>query len=212
MLKIQNPITVDRRVMRRSALATLLEIMEYNATLSDRLALFEIGPVFLPVEGQQLPNEKMMLSIGLTGLRTTPDWQNAATEVMDFYDLKGVIEGMMAGLHIDDVTYMAAEHPSLHPGKSADVLVNGKKVGAMGELHPLAKANYELGDAPVYLADSTWSHCWQRPGSCLMWNPSRPTHPCWKIWLWWWMKRSRLPGGGSDPIGRRRISGETAAL
>ena len=109
--------------------------------------------MFLPVEGQQLPDEKMMLSIGLTGLRTTPDWQNAATEVMDFYDLKGVVEGMMAGLHIDDVTYVAAPHPSLHPGKSADVLVDGKKVGVMGELHPLAKANYEMGDAPVYLAE-----------------------------------------------------------
>lgn len=152
-VEIQNPITVDRRVMRRSTVASLLEIMEYNATLSDRLALFEIGPVFHPVEGQQLPDEKMMLSIGLTGKRTTPDWQNAATEVMDFYDLKGVVEGMMAGLHIDDVRYVASQHPSLHPGKSADVLVNGKKVGAMGELHPLAKANYELGEAPVYLAE-----------------------------------------------------------
>ena len=152
-VEIQNPITADRRVMRRSGVATLLEIMEYNATLSDRLAMFEIGPVFLPVEGQQLPDEKMMLSIGLTGLCTTPDWQNAAAEVMDFYDLKGVVEGMMAGLHIDDVTYAAAPHPSLHPGKSADVLVDGKKVGVMGELHPLAKANYEMGDAPVYLAE-----------------------------------------------------------
>ena len=152
-VEVQNPITVDRRVMRRSAVATLLEIMEYNSPHSDRLALFEIGPVFHPVEGQQLPDEKMVLSIGLTGLRATPSWQKDDPENMDFYDLKGVVEGMLAGLHIDDVAYVAAEHPSLHPGKSADVLVDGKKVGAMGELHPLAKANYELGEAPVYLAE-----------------------------------------------------------
>ena len=152
-LEIQNPITVDRRVMRRSILATMLEIMEYNSTLSDRLAMFEIGPVFHPVDGQQLPDEKMMLSIGLTGLRSTPNWQKDEPEKVDFYDLKGVVEGMLAGLHIENVTYAASEDPSLHPGKTADVLVDGEKVGVMGELHPLVKANYELGDAPVYVAE-----------------------------------------------------------
>jgi len=152
-VEIQNPITVDRRVMRRSALATLLEIMEYNSTLSDRLTLFEIGPVFHPVEGQQLPDEEMMLSIGMTGLRATPNWQGDDPENVDFYDLKGVVEGMLAGLHIDDVAYATSENLSLHPGKTADVLVNGEKVGVMGELHPLVKANYELGEAPVYVAE-----------------------------------------------------------
>ena len=152
-VEIQNPITVDRRVMRRSIVATMLEIMEYNSTLSDRLALFEIGPVFHPVAGQQLPDEKMMLSIGLTGLRSTPNWQKDDPEVVDFYDLKGVVEGMLAGLHVGTVTYVASENPSLHPGKTADVLVDGEKVGVMGELHPLVKANYQLGDAPVYVAE-----------------------------------------------------------
>jgi phenylalanyl-tRNA synthetase beta chain len=152
-LEIQNPITVERRVMRRSILSTMLEIMEYNSTLSDRLAMFEIGPVFHPVDGQQLPDEKMMLSIGLTGLRSEPNWQKDEPGVVDFYDLKGVVEGMLSGLHIDNVSYTAGEHPSLHPGKTADVLVDGEKVGVMGELHPLVKANYEMGDAPVYVAE-----------------------------------------------------------
>jgi phenylalanyl-tRNA synthetase beta chain len=152
-LEIQNPITVERRVMRRSILATLLEIMAYNADFSNRLALFEIGPVFHPVEGQQLPDEKMMLSIGLTGLRDEPSWQNDEPGIMDFYDLKGVIEGMLAGLHIDNVTIQAGADPSLHPGKTAEVLIDGVKVGVFGELHPLVKANYELGDSPVYVAE-----------------------------------------------------------
>jgi phenylalanyl-tRNA synthetase beta chain len=151
-LEIQNPITVERRVMRRSILATLLEIMEYNAAFSDRLAVFEIGPVFHPVEDQQLPDEKMMLSIGLTGLREEPSWQEGEPGVMDFYDLKGVVEGMLAGLHIKDVQYQAGSNPSMHPEKTAKVLIDGVKMGVFGELHPLVKANYELGDPPVYVA------------------------------------------------------------
>jgi phenylalanyl-tRNA synthetase beta chain len=152
-LEIQNPITVERRVMRRSILATMLEIMAYNSDLDERLAMFEIGPVFHPVDGQLLPDEKMMLAIGLTGLRDLPNWQSGTPEVMDFYDLKGIVEGMLSGLHIDDVTIQAGENPSLHPGKTAEVLMDGEKVGVFGELHPLVKANYELGDAPVYVAE-----------------------------------------------------------
>ena len=71
--------------MRRSILASMLEIMEYNSSYDRRLALFEIGPVFHPVAGQQLPDEKKMLSIGLTGLREMPSWQSDAPEEMDFY-------------------------------------------------------------------------------------------------------------------------------
>ena len=152
-LEIQNPITVDRRVMRRSILATMLEILEYNSSLSKRLALFEIGPVFHPVDGQQLPEEKKMLSIGITGLREMPTWQGDEPSNMDFYDLKGIIEGMMQGLHIENVQYRAGEHPSLHPGKTAEILIGEEVVGVMGELHPLVKANYEMEEAPVYAAE-----------------------------------------------------------
>jgi phenylalanyl-tRNA synthetase beta chain len=152
-IEIQNPITVDRRVMRRSILATLLEILEYNSSLSKRLAMFEIGPVFLPIQGQQLPEEKKKLSIGITGLREMPSWQGDEPLNMDFYDLKGIIAGMMQGLHIENVQYRAGEHPSLHPGKTAEILIGDKVIGVMGELHPLVKANYEMEEAPVFVAE-----------------------------------------------------------
>jgi phenylalanyl-tRNA synthetase beta chain len=152
-LEIQNPITIDRRVMRRSILATMLEILEYNSNLDRRLAFFEIGPVFHPVAGQQLPDEKMMLAIGLTGVRDLPSWGMDEPPVMDFFDLKGVVEGMLAGLHIDDVQFRAAERPSLHPGKTAEILIGESVVGVMGEVHPLVKANFEMTEAPVYVAE-----------------------------------------------------------
>jgi phenylalanyl-tRNA synthetase beta chain len=152
-IEIQNPITVERRVMRRSIMASMLEILEYNSSFSRRLALFEIGPVFHPVPGQLLPDEKMMLTIGLTGLRAMPSWGGSVPENMDFYDLKGIIEGMMQGLHIDDVEFRPGRHPSLHPGKTAEIYIREQRIGVMGEVHPLVKANYEMEDPPVYLAE-----------------------------------------------------------
>ncbi|NLN69661.1 MAG: phenylalanine--tRNA ligase subunit beta [Chloroflexi bacterium] len=152
-IEIQNPITVERRVMRRSILATMLEILEYNSHLDRRLAFFEIGPIFLPVAGQELPYEKQMLSIGLTGARDLPYWAENDSVSMDFYDLKGIIDGLLAGLHVQEIAYRVAEHPSLHPGKTAEIMVAGNAIGIMGELHPLVKTNYELNEAPVYLAE-----------------------------------------------------------
>lgn len=152
-LEIQNPISVDRRVMRRSLLATMLEVLEYNSSLDERLALFDLGPVFLPVEDQQLPEERMMLAIGLTGMRGKPSWKNGEPGDMDFYDLRGIVDGMMQGMHVEDVSYRPGTHPSLHPGKTAEVLIGDRVVGVIGELHPLVKANYEFEAAPVYVAE-----------------------------------------------------------
>lgn len=152
-LEIQNPITVDRRVMRRSILSSLLEIIEYNHLFSPRLAFFEIGPVFLPMAGQQLPEEKMMLSIGLTGQRELPSWNSKSSGMMDFYDLKGIVERLLHGLHIEEVMFQSGKHPSLHPGKTAEVWIGEKSVGFLGELHPLVKANYELDEPPVLVAE-----------------------------------------------------------
>jgi len=152
-IEIQNPITVERRVMRRSILATMLEALEYNCHLDPRLAFFEIGPVFLPVSRQELPHEKMMISIGMTGLRSLPYWAEGDPPVIDYFDLKGVVHGMLTGLHVKDIEYRRAEHPSFHPGKTAEIVLDGNVVGIMGELHPLVKLNYELGDLPVHLAE-----------------------------------------------------------
>jgi phenylalanyl-tRNA synthetase beta chain len=60
---------------------------------------------------------------------------------------------MMQGMHVEDVSYRPSTHPSLHPGKTAEVLIGDRVVGVIGELHPLVKANYEFEAAPVYVAE-----------------------------------------------------------
>ncbi len=152
-LRIKNPITTDRTVMRRSILATMLEILEHNCHLRQHLAMFEIGPVFIPNADQLLPDEVLKLSIGMTGLRSQTTWQDKAPEVMSFYDMKGVIEGLMDGLHIPNPSYQPVKRPSFHPGKCAEVMVGEKVLGVFGELHPLVKAHYEFDDYPVLAAE-----------------------------------------------------------
>jgi len=79
-VRIKNPISPDRTVMRRSGLATMLELLEYNSKFRPSLALFEIGPVFLPVDGQLLPREALRLTVGMAGLREIPTWQTKTAE------------------------------------------------------------------------------------------------------------------------------------
>ena len=72
---------------------------------------------------------------------------------MDFFDLKGIVEGLLDGLHLEDVKFQATDHPSFHPGKCAEVRVGEQVLGVMGELHPQVKKNYAFGLDPVLVAE-----------------------------------------------------------
>lgn len=152
-IRLMNPITPERSVMRRSLLASTLEILEKNIRLSERLALFEIGPVFLTEPGKELPVEQQRLSIAMTGVRFPAAWDQKHKQTLDFFDLKGVLEAALGGLHFEDVRFTPAEDPSFHPGKCAAVSTGETVLGVFGELHPLVKERYDLGAAPVLAAD-----------------------------------------------------------
>jgi phenylalanyl-tRNA synthetase beta chain len=152
-LRIANPIVSDRNVMRQSLLSSVLEVVERNTRLRQRMALFEISPVFVVSEADELPEEQPRLVIVLCGSRSLPGWQPADTAAMDFYDLKGTVSALLEGLKVPDVRYIPAQHPSFHPGKCAQVLIGERPVGVMGELHPQVRANYSLPEAPLLAAD-----------------------------------------------------------
>jgi phenylalanyl-tRNA synthetase beta chain len=156
-VRIANPIAPERSVLRQSLLASVLEVAEKNAR-AESIAMFEVGPIFEPVKND-LPNETRKLAIVMTGVRIASAWDVKDSPTFDFYDMKGRIELLLAGLRFTDIVYAEA-NPSteigayqLHPGKSAEVKVNGQVVGVFGELHPLAKEKYEFGDAPVIVAE-----------------------------------------------------------
>lgn len=150
---IANPIVSDRNVLRQNLLSSLLEVVERNARIRQRIAIFEISPVFYASENGDLPEEQQRLALVLTGPRHLPGWQPGDTDPMDFYDLKGVINEMLEGMKITDVRYQPARHPSFHPGKCARVMAGERQLGFIGELHPQVRINYELPPTPLLAGD-----------------------------------------------------------
>jgi phenylalanyl-tRNA synthetase beta chain len=153
---LTNPISVERAVMRHSVLSSVLEIAAQNSRFRDRIAIFEVGKVFLEAEDSVLPDELSRLSIVLIGLRSQPHWRVAAgDDMMDFFDLKGVLQGLFDSLHVT-VNYEAAAHPSFRPGQTARLKLGEKQLGTMGVVHPQVVENYGFrisSTEPVLAAD-----------------------------------------------------------
>jgi len=151
-VRLANPIVSDRVVMRKSLLSSLLEVVERNVRLQERLAIFEIGPVYLPKPGELLPDEPRRLAIVMTGPRAVPGWQSSDTAPMDFFDVKGIITGIIEGLRLatdEDVKFEPYSDPTFHPGKCARVLLGKYQLGVMGELHPVIRERFELPATPL---------------------------------------------------------------
>jgi phenylalanyl-tRNA synthetase beta chain len=149
---LANPIAPERRVMRRSLLASLLEAAEKNAR-AESISMFEIGPIFEPVKNDA-PREPHRLALVMAGLRISTAWDVKESPLLDFFDMKGRIELLLSGLRYSNVSYSPIDSVEyLHPGKAAQVKVNGQVVGIFGELHPLTQEKYELGEAPVIVAE-----------------------------------------------------------
>jgi phenylalanyl-tRNA synthetase beta chain len=149
---IANPITPERRVMRRSLLASVLESAEKNAR-AESIAMYEIGSTFEPI-ADGLPNEPHKLALAMTGSRIASAWDVKDSSTYDFFDMKGRIELLLSGLRYRNISYTPIDSVNyLHPGKAAEIRVDGQVVGVFGELHPLTKEKYEFDDPPVVVAE-----------------------------------------------------------
>ena len=141
-LKIQNPLGEDTSVMRTIALPSMLDILGRNYAYHNKaVKLYELAKVYLPVEGEALPREPKMLLLGTYGAGET------------FFTLKGELEAVFAGLRLKKASYTAVStNPSYHPGRCAEVFVDGISVGYLGQIHPLVAQNYGI-DSEVYCAE-----------------------------------------------------------
>jgi len=150
---LANPIVVDRVVMRRTLLAGLIEAAAANSRHTDRLAFFEVGNVFLPREGEALPEEPRRVAILMSGARSPQGWQPADRTPMDFYDVKGAVEELADALAITGLTFEPGVHETLRPGRTARVLADGSPVGWIGELHPAVAERFDLKGPGVIVAE-----------------------------------------------------------
>ncbi|MFL5340037.1 MAG: phenylalanine--tRNA ligase subunit beta [Gemmataceae bacterium] len=157
-VKLLNPINVERVAMRRTLLAGLLDTAALNLKNLPAVRLFEIGSVYWPKAGSNLPDEPRRLGIVLAGRRNADFWMDSAAGAdpsLDFFDLKGVIEALVSELHLPAVSYHKSTAPWLHPGKSAELIIDGTPAGSFGELHPRTaqKFDKDLAAQPVLAAE-----------------------------------------------------------
>jgi phenylalanyl-tRNA synthetase beta chain len=147
--RLANPLSNDRNVLRHSLVNSMLEIVERNTRIRERIALFEIGPVFFQIKSGDLPDEIQKLAVVLTGPRSLSSWQDGQPGPMDFYDMKGVLQTALTGVQVGELSFEPIQNPTYHTGKCAKVILQGKEVGVLGELHPLIQEKYELPETPI---------------------------------------------------------------
>jgi phenylalanyl-tRNA synthetase beta chain len=143
--------------MRHSVLTGVLEVMAFNfrEMTDDDIRMFEVGSMYLPRPGKPLPNEPRRLALALCGRRQGEFWAEPGAErpALDFFDLKGVVEGLVADLHLPRVSYQPSRAAALHPGRAADLLVGGREAGWFGELHPRVAEAFGLGRRAVLVGE-----------------------------------------------------------
>ncbi len=155
-------------------LAHLLESAASNARHHDRVALFSIDKVYLASEDGPLPDEPRRLTIVLTGAREPESWHRGSVResdrtAMDFYDLKGVIEAVLAGLHITSAKFEPIEHPTYYPGRTARLSIGERVIGTLGEVHPLVREAFDFPEQPVLACELDFE-------ALLTCDPGRLTH------------------------------------
>lgn len=150
-VKLMNPLSEELSVLRTTLLVNLIRVLKYNINREQYdVQIYEIGHIFWHEAGRELPDEETMLGIALTGAWSSDQWYEKARNI-DFFDLKGVIESIMDEIGVDGWSVRQFTHPSLHPGKSAEILINNEAIGYFGELHPDVQAAFDIPRA--YIAE-----------------------------------------------------------
>ena len=131
-IRLQNPLAAQYSVMRSTLIGGLVEILQNNLNRKqNRVRVFEIARVFAKqADGSFQQNERVG---GLVYGSADPEQWGEKSRAADFYDVKGDVEDLLAG---KDITFVKAEHPALHPGRTAHIVSDGRVVGFIGELHP----------------------------------------------------------------------------
>jgi phenylalanyl-tRNA synthetase beta chain len=150
-IRLAMPMSEERSVLRLSIMPQLLEVLKYNsARQNDSLAVYETGAVFLSNGEDSLPIENEHLAGAITGLWHNHQWQGEKKAV-DFFVVKGILEGMFAKLGLEErVEYVQAQVEGMHPGRTAEIRLDGVNVGFVGQVHPTVQKEFDLKDTYVF--------------------------------------------------------------
>lgn len=145
------PMTVERSVLRQNMVAGILDTVAYNIARKNKdLALYEIGKVFEQAGNPtaELPTEINSLAFALTGLVAEKDFQTSAVPV-DFFYAKGVLEALFDRLGLKVEYTVTQALASMHPGRTAAILLDGQVIGFVGQVHPVTAKDYNIPETYV---------------------------------------------------------------
>ncbi|MGI1779374.1 phenylalanine--tRNA ligase subunit beta [Streptococcus uberis] len=145
------PMTIERSALRQNIVSGMLDTIAYNVARKQKnLAIYEIGKVFEQNADPKvdLPNERDTFAFALTGLVAEKDFQTQATAV-DFYYAKGILESLFSKLNLK-VTFVAEKDmASMHPGRTARILLGEETIGFLGQVHPQVANDYDIPETYV---------------------------------------------------------------
>lgn len=144
-LALANPISSDLAVMRSTLLSSLIPCVQYNVNRQqNRVRFFELGLRFDYQDAASIHDLKQIPTFALiaTGSRINESW-HGKPQPMDFFDFKGDVEEILAAARLN-VEYIRSERAWLHPGQSAEIMVDGQSIGYLGRLHPSLEDELDL--------------------------------------------------------------------
>jgi phenylalanyl-tRNA synthetase beta chain len=171
-----NPPTRERSILRMTLAPSLLDEVARNLRHTDeRVVLFEIARTYFR-RPADLPYERRTLAVAMSGRRRPASWQSPDPGPHTFYDVKGLLGGVLESLGVCDWSVEAASHPALHPGRSAVLRIGAQDVGYLGELHPLVAAHFEIEGWTVQVAEIDLDTVFPRASDTHVFHPI-PRHP-----------------------------------
>jgi len=147
-LRVANPMPAEQEYLRPTLRANLLAALSANRRHEEGgIRLFELGKVYLP-RANDLPDEPEVLCGLLSGPKVEKSWQDG-DELLDFFDAKGVVEGLLSQLGVE-ASFEECSDGSFHSVKQSAIVIDGNRLGVVGELHPKVLESFEI-TAAVYL-------------------------------------------------------------
>lgn len=164
-LKLINPLGEDQSIMRTTMVPNMLDVVSrnYNKKIAEG-QFFELSKVYQSesLTLENLAEERETLTIGMYGN-------------VDFFDLKGVVENLLDELNIDKYRILSSNNDSMHPGRTAELLINNKRVGCLGEVHPEVLDKYDI-PVRVYIAELNFEEILQQSNMDIKYK-SLPKYP-----------------------------------
>lgn len=151
LVKVDWPMTKDREALRMNLISGLLDDIAYNKARSvENVALYEQGRVFYG-NGQAQPEEIEHIAGAITGSMQAKSW-NEKEKPVTFFDVKGIVEQYLKNVAVaGEVSYVADhDRQGMHPGRTADVLLDGDVIGFIGQIHPTTAEEFKIKETYVF--------------------------------------------------------------